>query len=52
MCFAPEALSRRSNWLKMAKVDITTDQPLLNTIEHIGNMIDQIIELTDQIEAA
>ena len=35
---------------KMAKVDITTDQPLLNTIEHIGNMIDQIIELTDQIE--
>ena len=37
---------------KMAKVDITTDQPLLNTIEHIGNMIDQIIELTDQIEKA
>jgi oligoendopeptidase F len=37
---------------QMAKVDITTDQPLLNTIEHIGNMIDQIIELTDQIEAA
>jgi oligoendopeptidase F len=37
---------------KMAKVDITTDQPLLNTIEHIGNMIDQIIELTDQIENA
>ncbi|MDP3305814.1 MAG: oligoendopeptidase F [Erysipelotrichaceae bacterium] len=37
---------------QMAKVDITTDQPLLNTIEHIGNMIDQIIELTDQIEKA
>jgi oligoendopeptidase F len=37
---------------QMAKVDITTDQPLLNTIEHIGNMIDQIIELTDQIETA
>lgn len=37
---------------KMAKVDITTDQPLLNTIEHIGHMIDQIIELTDQIEKA
>lgn len=37
---------------KMAKVDITTDQPLLNTIEHIGNMIDQIVELTDQIENA
>ena len=35
---------------KMAKVDITTDQPLLNTIEHIGHLIDQIIELTVQIE--
>jgi oligoendopeptidase F len=37
---------------QMAKVDITTDQPLLNTIKHIGDMIDQIIELTDQIEEA
>lgn len=35
---------------KMAGVDITTDQPLLNTIEHIGNIIDQIIELTEEIE--
>lgn len=34
---------------KMAGVDITTDQPLLNTIEHIGNIIDQIIELTEEI---
>jgi oligoendopeptidase F len=31
---------------KMAGVDITTDQPLLETIEHIGNMIDEIIELS------
>lgn len=37
---------------QMAKVDITTDQPLLNTIEQIGHMIDQIIELTDQIGKA
>lgn len=35
---------------KMAGVDITTDEPLLNTIEHIGNIIDQIIELTEEIE--
>lgn len=37
---------------QMAQVDITTDQPLLNTIKHIGDMIDQIIELTDEIEKA
>ncbi len=35
---------------KMAGVDITTDKPLLNTIEHIGNIIDDIIRLTDEIE--
>ena len=35
---------------KMAGVDITTDEPLLNTIEHIGKIIDQIIELTEEIE--
>lgn len=35
---------------QMAGVDITTDQPLLDTIEHIGNMIDEIISLTDEIE--
>lgn len=35
---------------KMAGVDITTDEPLLNTIEHIGNIIDEIIELTEEIE--
>lgn len=31
---------------KKAGVDITTEQPLLNTIEHIGSIIDEIIELT------
>lgn len=31
---------------KMAGVDITTDQPLLDTIEYIGSMIDEIIELS------
>lgn len=31
---------------KMAGVDITTEKPLLNTIEHIGNIIDEIIKLT------
>lgn len=35
---------------KMAGVDITTDKPLLDTIEHIGNIIDEIISLTEEIE--
>lgn len=35
---------------KMAGVDITTDKPLLDTIEYIGNLIDQVIALTDEIE--
>lgn len=35
---------------KMAGVDITTDEPLLDTIAYIGNMIDEIIQLTEEIE--
>ena len=35
---------------QMAGVDITTDKPLLDTIAHIGNIIDQIIQLTDELE--
>ncbi|MGB7605343.1 MAG: oligoendopeptidase F [Lutisporaceae bacterium] len=35
---------------KMAGVDITTEKPLLDTIEHIGNIIDNIIELTNEME--
>jgi oligoendopeptidase F len=35
---------------KMAGVDITTEKPLLDTIEHIGNMIDEIIKLTEELE--
>lgn len=35
---------------KMAGVDITTETPLLNTIEHIGNMIDEIIKLTEELK--
>ena len=35
---------------QMAGVDITTDKPLLNTIEHIGNIIDNIIKLTEELE--
>lgn len=34
---------------KMAGVDITTDKALLDTIAHIGNIIDEIIELTDEL---
>ena len=35
---------------KMAGVDITTDAPLLNTIEKIGGMIDEICRLTEELE--
>ena len=35
---------------KMAGVDITTEKPLVDTIEHIGNMIDEIIKLTEEID--
>jgi oligoendopeptidase F len=35
---------------KMAGVDITTEKPLLETIEHIGNIIDEIIKLTEELE--
>jgi oligoendopeptidase F len=35
---------------KMVDVDITTDQPLRNTIKHISSLIDMIEELTIQIE--
>jgi len=35
---------------QMAGVDITTEKPLLDTIEHIGKMIDEIISLTEEIE--
>mgnify|MGYP004603204873 FL=1 len=34
----------------LAKVDITTDAPLLDTIETIGNIIDEICRLTDELE--
>ncbi len=36
---------------KMAGVDITTDQPLKETIAFIGSLIDQLEELTAEIEA-
>ena len=35
---------------KMAGVDITTEKPLLDTIDHIGNIIDEIIKLTENME--
>lgn len=36
---------------KMAGVDITTDQPLRDTIAYIGELIDELIVLTEEIEA-
>lgn len=35
---------------KMADVDVTTDAPLVNTIEYIGSLIDEMERLTDKIE--
>lgn len=35
---------------KMAGVDITTEQPLRDTISFIGSLIDQLDELTEKIE--
>ena len=34
----------------MAGIDITTDAPLLDTIETIGAMIDEICELTEELD--
>ena len=36
---------------KMAGVDVSTDQPLRDTISYIGGLIDQLVELTEEIEA-
>lgn len=36
---------------KMAGVDITTDKPLRDTIAYIGDLIDQLVELTEEIDA-
>ncbi len=33
----------------MAGVDISTDRPLLDTIETIGGMIDEICTLTEEL---
>lgn len=35
----------------LAKVDITTDAPLLDTIDHIGSLIDELWALTEELEA-
>ena len=34
---------------QMAGVDITTDQPLRDTIAYIGQLIDQLEELTEEL---
>ncbi|MDO4459063.1 MAG: oligoendopeptidase F [Clostridia bacterium] len=35
---------------KLAKVDISTDEPLLRTIEYIGSIIDEICKLTEELD--
>ena len=41
----------RKNNSQMAGVDITTDSRLRDTIAYIGELIDQLIELTEEIES-
>ncbi|MBD7913241.1 oligoendopeptidase F [Clostridium cibarium] len=36
---------------KMAGVDISTDKPLIDTVYYIGSIVDEIIKLTEEIEA-
>ncbi|MDS9473072.1 oligoendopeptidase F [Sporosarcina pasteurii] len=36
---------------KMAGVDITTEKPLRDTIAYIGELIDQLVDLTEEIES-
>lgn len=36
---------------QMAGVDITTEQPLRDTISYIGELVDELVRLTDEIEA-
>lgn len=35
---------------KLAGVDLTTDEPLKNTIDYIGSIVDEIIALTEEID--
>ena len=35
---------------KLAGIDISTDQPLLSTIDYIGSIVDEIEKLTEEIE--
>lgn len=35
----------------MAGIDITTDAPLKNTIKYIGELVDELETLTEEIEA-
>ena len=35
---------------RLAGIDISTDQPLLDTIDYIGSVIDEIERLTDEID--
>ncbi len=37
---------------KMVGIDLSTDQPLKETISYIGSLIDELERLTDEIEAA
>ncbi|WP_278925652.1 oligoendopeptidase F [Staphylococcus auricularis] len=40
-----------ANLAHIAGIDITTDQPLKSTISYIGSLVDELEQLTDEIEA-
>ena len=40
-----------AEFAKMAGVDVTTDRALCDTIDYIGSIIDEIEQLTDELEA-
>ncbi|MGJ5712003.1 oligoendopeptidase F [Staphylococcus auricularis] len=40
-----------ANLANIAGIDITTDQPLKSTISYIGSLVDELEQLTDEIEA-
>lgn len=35
---------------KLAGIDLTTDEPLKNTIDYIGEIVDEIVKLTEEID--
>ena len=48
--FTPEEVSPL-DLASIAGIDITTEQPLRATIQYIGKLVNELEQLTDEIEA-